>query len=67
MFPIDITVEISDTDNTAAMEIYYSGESYDPMESGDELSAAIVRKISDSSQHIYENGKNTLKIFCRMV
>ena len=67
VFPIDITVEISDTDNTAAMEIYYGGDSYDPIKNGDELSAAIVRKISDSSQHIYENGKNTLKILCRMV
>ncbi|MBQ4364451.1 MAG: hypothetical protein II782_10670, partial [Oscillospiraceae bacterium] len=62
-----ITVEISDTDNTAAMEIYYGGDSYDPIKNGDEVSAAIVRKISDSSQHIYENGKNTLEILCRMV
>jgi len=53
-FPINITVEYSETDAAAEMTIAYGGGKYDPFTDGDELSVMIVKKLAASVTYGYE-------------
>ncbi len=64
VFPIDITVEISETDGNAALTLEYCGESFDPLKSGSLLSSVLVKSISSDTEHSYQDGRNKLKIVC---
>ena len=60
-FPINIEIEHSETDETAAMNITYGGTNYDPFTDGDELSVMIVKKLAAEIKHSYDD-KNEIKI-----
>ena len=53
-FPLRITLEHSETDETIHMEITYGGEKADPMADEDDLSVVILRKTASSIQYSYE-------------
>ena len=60
VFPINIMTEFSETDDSISLEASYSGESFDPLKDGDEVSAAIVKNCCSKVSHSFENGANKL-------
>ena len=65
VFPIEIMTELSETDDSIVMDISYGGESFDPVRDGDELSAAIIGRLSAEHSHSYEGGINRFKATLR--
>ena len=61
VFPINIGIEHSETDETATMKITYGGANYDPFTDGDELSVMIVKKLASEIKHSF-SGKNEIQI-----
>ena len=61
-FPINITIEYSETDSSTEMTITYGGERYDPFTDGDELSLMIVKKVTESSRYNYDEAGNCIMI-----
>ncbi len=57
--PIHVDIEYSETDESAKISLTYGGENYDPLESGDPLSAKIVKNIVSSAEHTYTD-KNSI-------
>ena len=57
--PIHVDIEYSETDESAKISLTYGGEDYDPLESGDPLSAKIVKNIVSSAEHTYTD-KNSI-------
>ena len=53
-FPIRVTVEHSGTDDRSEMKISYGGDSFDPLTQGDQISADIIRHMTESIAHSYE-------------
>ena len=54
VYPINIGIEHSETDETETMSITYGGEKYDPFTDGDELSVMIVKKLAASAEYSYD-------------
>ena len=65
VFPVSVTAEISETDESVMLEAAYSGERFDPVADGDKVSSSIIKKFSDSVSFDYENGKNTFRSVIR--
>ena len=57
-FPVNVMAELSETDDSITLEATYGGASFDLMQEGDEVSAAIIRNCSTKVEHSYENGVN---------
>ena len=57
-FRLQISVEYSDENSVASMRIRYSGDRFDPVERGDELSMMLVRSVAEdiSYRAIDEDG-----------
>ena len=62
IYPVNILIEYSDTDESLIMDIEYSGMQYNPLKEGDELSATLVQKLTNDVKHTYKDNKNKLKI-----
>ena len=62
LYPIDILLEYSDLDESLKMDIQYCGDEYNPFKDGNELSAAIVKKLTLDPQYSYNDGKNEINI-----
>lgn len=54
-FRISVQLEYSDSTETSSITISYSGEEYNVLENGDELSLAIVDKYSSDMVYHYQN------------
>nr|WP_296792166.1 amino acid ABC transporter ATP-binding protein [Ruminococcus sp.] len=65
VFPINVIVEISETDDSVTLEATYNGERFDPVSDGNELSVSIINKCSDDLSFSYENGVNTFRSILR--
>ncbi len=65
VFSMEVLLEISETDDSVVLEVTYAGKSYDPIKDGNEISAAIIKKLSESYEHEYENGRNKFKSVIR--
>ena len=65
VFPINVMVELSETDDNVVLEATYGGEKYDPMKDGDELSAAIVKNASAMVGHSFIDGMNRVRSVIR--
>ena len=44
------------------MEMEYSGMEYNPFKDGDELSATIVKKLTNDVKYSYKDDKNYVRI-----
>ena len=53
--PISVTIEHSETDETAEMKITYGGDRYDPFSDGDELSVILIKKLAAETKYIYND------------
>ena len=62
LYPVNMLTEYSDADDSLVMDITYAGEKYDPFSDGDELSASIVKKLTNSVEYDYSDKTNRLKI-----
>ena len=65
VFPVNVMIELSETDDSIELEASYGGESFDPIKDGDELSAAIVKKVSSSVDHSFAGGVNRFRSVLR--
>ena len=57
--------ELSETDDSVVLEATYSGEKFDPMKDGNEISAALVKNASAMTRHRYEDGSNKFRSVIR--
>lgn len=64
-FPINVTLEYSESDGSITFETTYGGEKYDPVKDGDEISSAIIKNASSSVEHTYNEGLNRFKSIIR--
>ena len=62
LYPIKIMLEYSDSDESLIMEMEYSGMEYNPFKDGDELSATIVKKLTNDVKYSYKDDKNYVRI-----
>ena len=60
VFPINILTEFSEIDESISFEVSYSGDNFDLVKDGDELSAAIIKKCCSKVDHSFDNEKNKL-------
>ncbi len=65
LLPASVTIEHSETDDTASMSITYGGPSYDPFVNEDDLSVTIVRKLAAEVSHSYDGKNNVTLKFSR--
>ena len=65
IYPISVDADFFPEDGTFLINFSYSGIQYDPIEGYLDLSAAIVKKIADNVEYLYENGVNYLKVLLR--
>lgn len=63
VFPIYITIEISESDGSSNIEVTYGGERFDPVTDGDQISASIVKNYSSGIEYSYESGINRFRSF----
>ncbi len=61
-FPITLSIEYSEKEDSLEMRFIWQGERYDPMESGDEISVKIVKASVSGYGHEHTNGANSLII-----
>ena len=66
VFPVNVTAEISETDESVTLEAVYGGDRFDPVSDGDGLSASIIKKCSAETAFCYENGVNTFRSILKM-
>lgn len=62
LYPIDVMIEYSDADESLKMEINYSCTKYNPFNEGDELSATLIRKLTNDVKYSYKDGMNNINI-----
>jgi len=62
LYPIDVMIEYSDADESLKMEINYSCTRYNPFNEGDELSATLIRKLTNDVKYSFKDEKNNIKI-----
>lgn len=60
-YPVRITIEHSDIDDTSVFSATYGGEKFDPLNDADELSAMIIRNIASEVNYSRGTG-NKLEI-----
>ncbi|MCR5807829.1 MAG: amino acid ABC transporter ATP-binding protein [Oscillospiraceae bacterium] len=65
VFPVNVMIEHSEADESAVIEVTYGGGSFDPLSEGNELSSAIIGRLSEDTRHSYEDGKNTFRCVIR--
>ena len=65
VFPINVTLEYSETDGSVVFEASYKGGSFDPVKDGDEISSAIIKNASSSVEHTFADGLNRFKSVIR--
>lgn len=61
-FPITVSVEYSEKDDSLEMRFAWRGERYNPMEDGDELSVMLVKASVSGSDYNHTDGANSLVI-----
>ncbi len=61
-FPITVSTEYSEKEDSLEMRFAWRGERYDPMESGDELSVMLVKASISGFSYDHRNGANSLVI-----
>ena len=61
VFPINVLIELSETEGSSVIEVSYEGEKYDPISDGDKLSASIVKSFSSETSFSYESGTNRFR------
>ncbi len=61
-FPITVSAEYSEKDDSLEMHFAWRGERYNPMEDGDELSVMLVKASVSGSDYDYTDGANSLVI-----
>ena len=61
-FPITVSAEYSEKDDSLEMRFAWNGERYNPMEDGDELSVMLVKASVSGSDYDYTDGANSLII-----
>lgn len=58
------TVEYADVDGTVALAAVYNGDKRYPLEErADELPALLVKRMTNSLTHVYENGENVIRCY----
>ena len=67
VFPVDITIEVSEAEDFVALMASFAGYEYDPMKDGNQISAAIIKKSAESTDYKYEDGVNKVKIVIKSV
>ena len=65
VFPVNVMIELSETDDSIELEASYGGACFDPIKDGDELSASIVKKVSTSVDHSFADGVNRFRSVLR--
>ncbi|MCR4941041.1 MAG: amino acid ABC transporter ATP-binding protein [Treponemataceae bacterium] len=65
LFPIKVVIERSESDDSVVLEACYGGMKYNPVEEGDELSTAIVKRLSASLDYSFVDGLNKVKSVIR--
>lgn len=58
-----MSIEHSDTDDTVEMRINYSGERFDPLTEGEELSLSIVKRLAKETSFNFST-ENEVTIRC---
>ena len=61
-FPITVSAEYSEKEDSLEMRFTWQGERYDPMEDGDELSVKIVKASVSGFRYDHTDGANSLVI-----
>ena len=61
-FPITVSAEYSEKDDSLEMRFAWHGERYNPMEDGDELSVTLVKASISGFTYDYTDGLNSLVI-----
>ena len=61
-FPITISVEYSEKENSLEMRFTWRGERYDPMENGDEISIILVKASITGYNYDNTDGVNSLVV-----
>lgn len=56
-FEILVTIEYSEEKDNADVVVRYSGESFDPLQTDNELSMLLVKKVADSIGYNFETGQ----------
>ncbi len=62
-FPVRVSIEHSDADDTVEMRINYSGERFDPLTEGEELSLSIVKRLAKDASFNYST-ENEVTVRC---
>ncbi|MBP3745960.1 MAG: hypothetical protein J6I47_00655 [Ruminococcus sp.] len=63
VFPINVTISVSESGGESEIEIIYGGERFDPVTDGDLISASIVKDFSSGINFRYESGINRFRSF----
>ncbi len=61
-FPLELAVEYDGEKDVLEMRFKWSGEEYNPLENGDEISLCLVKAAMIDGVYEYENGTNRLVI-----
>lgn len=62
VLPMQVVFEISETDESFYMNVRYGGDSFDPTEKGDDISASIIRSLAKDIKHTFDKDGNHLCI-----
>ena len=54
-FPIRIHTENTEADGVTSLEITWGGEPFDPLADGNQISAVIVRHLTEEVKYTYED------------
>ena len=60
--PINVRMEYSETLGTSEMTISFAGEPYDPFTEGDVFSVNMIKKMADSVNYGYVDGRNIVRV-----
>ena len=62
VLPMQVIFEISEADESFYMNVRYCGDSFDPTEKGDDISASIIRSLAKDCKHTFDKDGNHLRI-----
>ena len=58
VFPVNVRIELSESDDSITLQANYGGEKFDPLTQGDALSARIAERSSSSTSYQFADGQN---------
>ncbi|MCD7981472.1 MAG: hypothetical protein LUF32_04020 [Clostridiales bacterium] len=61
-YVLRISTEYEEDTDTLEMRFEWSGEPYNPMEEGDELSITLVKAYLKDADYTYADGENRLRV-----